>query len=100
MVGMAKLLPPNVLAAVTAQETHILVSVVVVFGCALFFPGNLIAFAVAVVGLLVIVSLKETLFDPVEEKNAPFFWGGATDLAFYVLGIVVGSGLVYLFARP
>jgi hypothetical protein len=93
---VSKLLPPKVLAAVTAQLTHLLVGVVVVMGANLFFPGNGIALVVAVISLLIIVSLKETLFDPAEEVNAHFFWNGVTDLSFYIIGIAVGFGLVYL----
>jgi len=38
---------------------------------------------------------KETVIDPATE-NDPFFWSGAVDLTFYILGLSVAWGLLYL----
>lgn len=51
----------------------------------------------AVVGFVVIVLLKEALWDPVNEVNQPFFWAGVTDLFWYLVGI--GAMLGALWAR-
>jgi len=41
------------------------------------------------------VLIKELLIDPWLEGN-PFFWNGAIDTLFYVVGFGIGLGLVYL----
>jgi hypothetical protein len=46
---------------------------------------------------LVIVFLKELLWDPANEVDQPFLWAGATDLFWYLVGI--GAMLGLLWAR-
>lgn len=36
-----------------------------------------------------IVLLKEGMWDPVNEVGQPFFWAGATDLFYYLVGMAV-----------
>lgn len=38
----------------------------------------------------------EAWVDPRNEDNAPFFWDGALDLAFYNVGMASGRGLIAL----
>lgn len=45
----------------------------------------------------VVVLLKEALWDPAYEVGQPFLWAGATDLAWYGVGILVM--LAALWAR-
>jgi hypothetical protein len=51
----------------------------------------------AVVVFAIIVLLKESLWDPVNEVGQPFLWAGATDFLWYTVGI--GAMLVALRAR-
>jgi hypothetical protein len=51
-----------------------------------------------IVGAFVLlVLLKETLWDPANEAGQPFLWSGATDLGWYLVGI--GAMLGALAAR-
>ncbi|HZY92857.1 MAG TPA: hypothetical protein VFG07_08855 [Thermoplasmata archaeon] len=49
----------------------------------------------ALVGFLVIVFLKELLWDPLNEKNNPFVWQGLIDFGWYTVGIVIGLAGTY-----
>ncbi len=60
----------------------------------LYFPGNLWALVLGIVGLTVYLLLKEILADPRTEGN-PFLWNGVTDMAFHYVG--VGVTLFALF---
>ena len=42
---------------------------------------------------------KETVMDPRPPENAPFFWNGARDLAFYCLGVALAVTAYYLGVR-
>ena len=45
------------------------------------------SYLIAIGIFLLIIILKETLFDPKYETNQPFFWQGTEDLLFYQPGI-------------
>lgn len=87
-------LSPGQLAWVTAQETHALIGILVVLLAALASPGNLAAVVIAAGGLIVITAWKEVFWDPAHETDQPFFWEGAQDFAFYLIGL--GGGLLLL----
>ncbi len=88
------ILPPKLLAAITAQQTHFCIGLLVVFGAALFFPGIMLAMVLSVYGLMGIVLVKEAFFDPYAERGAPFLWGGVIDAGWYVVGIAFGVFLL------
>jgi hypothetical protein len=44
---------------------------------------------------VLIVFLKELLWDPVNEANQPFLWAGVTDLSWYLVGMGVMLGLLW-----
>lgn len=48
---------------------------------------------------LVIVFLKELLWDPANEVNQPFLWDGVTDLSWYLVGMGVMLALFWLRFR-
>jgi hypothetical protein len=52
---------------------------------------------VIVGGFIVVVFLKELLWDPTQEIDQPFLWAGVQDFAFYLVGI--GALLAALWAR-
>ncbi len=54
---------------------------------------------VAVGVFLVIDFLKELLWDPVHEKDNPFLWQGLIDFGWYLFGVAVALGLIYLRYR-
>ena len=49
----------------------------------------------AVSTFAVIVLLKETLWDPLNEVGQPFLWEGATDMLWYLVGIVAMLGALW-----
>lgn len=51
----------------------------------------------AAAAFAMVVFLKELLWDPANEVGQPFLWSGATDFAWYVVGI--GAMLGALWAR-
>lgn len=75
-----------------AQEVHFVIGVLFVIASVAFnYPWWYGAILIFIVSLV-----KETTFDQIIEK-APFFWDGAEDFSFYLVGIAVGIGLVYAF---
>jgi hypothetical protein len=74
-----------------AQMVHFFVAVAVIFGFAAFQYIILWGWGF----ILVIALVKETVFDQVVEKN-PFFWSGATDWFFYLVGCVVATLILIL----
>jgi hypothetical protein len=82
-----------------AQEVHSVIGAAVVFGAWLLLrPWTVLGVRaqwIAVAALVAVVMLKETLWDPVNEVNQPFLWAGATDAAFYAVGILVALALIY-----
>ncbi|MCY0880689.1 MAG: hypothetical protein OWS74_01725 [Firmicutes bacterium] len=71
-----------------AQEVHFVIGVLFVIASAAanFTNHNLYYGAIAII---IIAILKESIFDPLVEK-APFFWDGAEDFLFYVIGVAIG----------
>ena len=53
-------------------------------------------FVIGMLAFLVIVTTKETLWDPANESEQPFLWSGATDLFFYLVGIGVALSVMFL----
>ena len=45
--------------------------------------------AILIGSFVVIVTLKELFWDPVNEVGQPFLWEGAQDLFWYLVGIAV-----------
>jgi len=60
------------------------------------FGGTWFYLSIAI--LLIAVLIKEAFWDPVYEKvpPQPFFWQGAEDFGFYVVGLVLGLAFVLL----
>lgn len=54
----------------------------------------------AVLGMELVVLLKETLLDPRIETDQPFFWAGAEDLAFWQPGIGLTLLGLFLLHKP
>jgi hypothetical protein len=74
-----------------AQEVHFVIGLsFVIASVAFHYP-----WWYGVVAIFIISLLKETVFDPIVEE-APFFWNGAEDFSFYLLGIAVATALVLL----
>lgn len=44
---------------------------------------------------VVIILLKEALWDPVNEVGQPFLWEGVTDLSWYLVGIAAMLGATW-----
>ncbi len=91
--------------AVIFPEDHAAIGALAVATAYAFAPGRLgdpdrrhLAIPrIAVIGFVFIVFLKELLWDPVNEVGQAFLWSGATDFAWYLVG--VGTMLVALWAR-
>jgi len=74
-----------------AQEIHLVIGILFVTLAVVFhYPWWYGAITIFIVSIL-----KESIFDPIVEE-APFFWNGAIDFSFYLIGIVVGAALVLL----
>jgi len=54
---------------------------------------------IAIAAFTLIVFLKELLWDPVNEVDQPFLWAGVTDLSWYLVGIGVMLGLLWIRYR-
>lgn len=86
-------------------EDHAVIGALAVLVAYAFAPGrlgdplrrHLAASRAVVAGFVVLVFLKESLWDPVYEVGQPFLWAGATDLGWYLVGI--GVMLAALWAR-
>jgi hypothetical protein len=50
---------------------------------------------IALAVFVLIVFLKELLWDPVNEANQPFLWAGVTDLFWYLVGMGVMLSLFW-----
>jgi len=91
--------------AIIFPEDHAVIGALAVALAYTFLPGRLgdphrphaAAPRWVVAGFVVIVLLKELLWDPANEFDQPFLWAGATDLAWYLVGI--GLMLAGLWAR-
>ncbi len=91
--------------AIIFPEDHAVIGALAIVVAYAFAPGRLGDPArphpnvprIAVGAFLLLVALKETLWDPVNEVGQPFLWAGATDLAWYLVG--AGVVLVALLAR-
>lgn len=76
-------------------ELHAVIGALAVLTAYVFSPGRLDDAARprrwlprALVGAFaVVVAVKETTWDPVNEVGQPFLWAGAADLSFYLVGI-------------
>ena len=86
-------------------EDHAVIGALAVITAYAFAPGrlgdplrrHLAAPRVALVGFVLLVLLKESLWDPVYEVGQPFLWAGAVDLGWYLVGIA--SMLAAVWAR-
>jgi len=74
-----------------AQEVHFVIGILFVIAAVTFHKPWWYGATV----IFVISLLKETIFDPLVER-APFFWNGAKDFSFYLIGIAVGAALTNL----
>jgi hypothetical protein len=91
--------------AIIFPEDHAVIGALAVAAAYAFAPGRLGDPArpyakiprIAVGVFVVIVFLKELLWDPANEVDQPFLWAGATDLFFYLVG--VGAMFAALWAR-
>lgn len=84
-------------AKVLAPEVHASIG----FGVILAFylkvlPFGLKYFAIAIIAFAVVVFLKESTWDPVNETEQPLFWEGMKDLGGYALGAVLAVLLILL----
>ena len=88
-------------------ELHASIGALAVALAYVFMPGNLgdpnrphlRAPRFSVATFSVVVTLKESLWDPVNEVGQPFLWEGATDLAFYFVGIATMLAAIWLKFR-
>lgn len=86
--------------AIILPEDHAVIGALAVAVAYTFAPGRLgephrphpMYPRLAVIGFVVLVFLKESLWDPVNEVGQPFLWAGATDLGWYFVGILVMLG--------
>jgi hypothetical protein len=53
----------------------------------------------AVTAFVIVVFLKELLWDPVNEVGQPFLWSGVTDLAWYLVGVAAMLSALWLRFR-
>lgn len=91
--------------AIIFPEDHAVIGALAVITAYAFTPGRLgdpdrrhpSYPRVAVTGFVVIVFLKELVWDPVNEVGQPFLWAGATDFGWYLVGIALM--LAALWAR-
>ncbi len=78
-------------------ELHAVIGALAVLTAYAFVPGRLGDAErptpwfprLAVTAFVVVVLVKESVWDPVNEVAQPFFWAGATDLFYYLVGIAV-----------
>jgi hypothetical protein len=54
-------------------------------------PYAAVYFDLAIGVFLLVVFLKELLWDPVHETDNPFVWQGVEDWCFYMIGIALGA---------
>lgn len=71
-----------------AQIIHVSVGLGVVWLAALLYYFKDISLITTFVTFFIIIILKETVFDPIVEKE-PFLWGGAFDYSMYCVGVMV-----------
>jgi hypothetical protein len=101
MAAMINWLSP----AINFPEEHAAIGALAVAIAYIFPPGRLGDPArphawiprIAVAGFVLVVFLKELLWDPVNEIDQPFLWAGAMDFALYLVG--AGAMLAALWAR-
>lgn len=90
--------------AIILPELHAVIGAIAVAVAYIFVPGRIgdpirahpQLPRAAIVVFVVVVSLKELLWDPVNEVGQPFLWAGATDLFFYLLGIAAMLGALWV----
>jgi hypothetical protein len=91
--------------AIAFPEEHVALGALAVLILYVFAPGrlgdparphpNVARYLLA--AFVVVVFLKELLWDPVNEVNEPFLWSGVADLSWYLVG--TGAMLGFLWAR-
>jgi hypothetical protein len=90
-------------SAIIFPEDHAVIGALAVASAYAFAPGRLgdpnrrhpAIPRSALLTFVVLVSLKETLWDPVYEVGQPFLWSGATDLSWYLVGIALMLGALW-----
>ena len=92
-------------SAIIFPELHGVIGALTVIVAYAFAPGRLgdqvrphARVPAVVIGCFVaVVTLKEVFWDPANEVGQPFLWAGATDLFWYLVGIL--AMLTALWAR-
>ena len=95
---MAKLTPAQLLEIVS-QMVHALIGAFLFYLLSVYFPGSLLAVAVAYVGLFVFELWKEFSLDLATEQGATVA-GGVLDLTIYYVGAGIALLALLLTHRP
>lgn len=90
-------------SAIILPELHAVIGALAVAVAYLFGPGrpgdpdrpHRNVPRVAIGAFVLIVLLKEVLWDPANEVGQPFLWAGATDLMWYLVGIAAMLGALW-----
>jgi hypothetical protein len=91
-------------SAIIFPELHAVIGALTVIVAYVFAPGRLgeperphrRVPALVIACFVAIVTLKEVFWDPANEVGQPFLWAGATDLFWYLVGIAVMLGALWV----
>ena len=93
--------------AIIFPEDHAVIGALAVASAYLLAPGrpgdpdrrHAAVPRVAILGFVAVVFLKELLWDPAYEVGQPFLWAGATDFGWYLVGIGLMLGALWVRFR-